>query len=74
MSLMLQAMLFEKYGRPRLNMTELADVLGIAPGTLYNKLNKGTLGVRTYVDGGRWADIRDVAAYLDQARATATPA
>jgi predicted DNA-binding transcriptional regulator AlpA len=71
---MLQAFLFEKYGRPRLNMKELADALGISSGTLYNKINKGTLGVRTYEDGTRWADIRDVAAYLDEQRQKAIPA
>jgi excisionase family DNA binding protein len=74
MSLLLQAMLFEKYGRTRLTIPELAEQLGLKPGTVYNKINDGSLGIPTYVDGSRWVDIRDVAAYLDSVRASATPA
>jgi DNA-directed RNA polymerase specialized sigma24 family protein len=73
MSFLSQAYLLEKYG-PRLSMQDLARVLGIAHGTLRNRLSAGTLKVRTYVDGGtRYADYRDVAAYLDECR-EATPA
>lgn len=68
MSFLSQAYLLEKYG-PRLNMQDLAKVLGIAHGTLRNRLSAGTLKVRTYHDGGtRYADFRDVAEYLDQCR------
>ena len=71
MSLMIQAYLLEKYG-PRLNSEQLAEVLSIKPGTLYNQVSAGTCPVRTYVDGGRrWADIRDVAEAFDRLRATA---
>lgn len=70
-SLIAQAVIFEKYG-PRLNSDELAEVLGITKGALYNQLSAGTCQVKTYLDcGKRWADFRDVAAYLDQMRALA---
>lgn len=68
MSFLSQAYLLEKYG-PRLSMQDLAKVLGVAYGTLRNRLSAGTLKVRTYVDGGtRYADFRDVAEYLDACR------
>lgn len=68
MSFLSQAYLLDKYG-PRLTMAELAEVLGVAHGTLRNRLSAGTLKCRTYYDGGtRYADFRDVAEYLDQFR------
>jgi hypothetical protein len=71
MSLMLQAYLLEKYG-PRLNTDELAQVLGVTPKTLGNKLYRGEVEILTYKDQGRvWADARDVAEYLDACRAKA---
>lgn len=74
MSFLSQAYLLEKYG-PRLAMPDLAKVLGIAHGTLRNRVSAGTLKVPTYVDGGtRYADYRDVAQYLDECRQSAIPA
>ena len=71
MSLMIQAYLLEKYG-PRLSMEQLAELLGIKAGTLYNQVSGGNCSVRTYVDGGRrWADIRDVAEAFDRMRSGA---
>lgn len=71
MSLFLQAMLFERYGA-RLNTEQLAEVLGISKAALYNQISSGTCQVKTYLDSGkRWADCRDVAAYLDSVRALA---
>ncbi len=68
MSLMLQAMLFERYGA-RLNAEQLAEALGITKAALYNQISAGTCPVQTYLDAGkRWADCRDVAAYFDRAR------
>ena len=62
----------EKYGRARLTMDELAAELGWARNTVYNQVSAGTFPVATYVDGGRrWADVRDVASYLDACRARA---
>lgn len=71
MSLMLQAMLFEKYGA-RLNADRLADALGITKAALYNQISAGTCPVKTYLDGGkRYADHRDVAAHFDECRSIA---
>lgn len=69
MSFLVQAWLLDRYKRPRLTMQELAEVLGMSYGTLRNKLAAGDFPVRTYLDEGRrWADVRDVAAHLDQLR------
>jgi len=46
MSFLSQAWMLDKYG-PRLAMKDLADVLGIAHGTLRNRLSNGV--VREYV-------------------------
>ena len=68
MSLLTQAYLLETYG-PRLTVEKLAAVLDIATNTIHNQLAKKTFPVKTYLDGGRrWADYRDVAAYLDACR------
>ena len=68
MSLVSQAMIFERYGA-RLGVSELAEVLGITKGALYNQFSAGTCPVRTYLDGGkRYADFRDVACHLDEMR------
>ena len=68
MSLVSQALVFERYGA-RLNVEQLAEVLGVTKGALYNQFSAGTCPVKTYVDQAkRWADFRDVAAYLDAMR------
>jgi hypothetical protein len=68
MSMMLQAMLFERYG-PRLTVEQLGQALDLARNTIYNQVAAGTFAVPTYVDGGkRFADVRDVASYLDACR------
>lgn len=68
MSFLSQAYLLEKYGL-RLTTEQLAEALGMAHGTLRNKISAGTLTVPTYLDGGtRYADYRDVAAYMDEKR------
>jgi len=68
MSLITQAFIVERYGL-RLNVEQLADVLGVTKGALYNQFSAGTCPVKTYMDGGkRWADYRDVAAHLDQCK------
>lgn len=71
MNFMTLGYLLDTYG-PRLNMEQLAEVLGVAKGTLYNRISAGTLDVKTYVDGGRWADFRDVAEALEARRETAS--
>lgn len=71
MSLFTQALIAERYGL-RLDMKQLAEVLGIKPGTLANWVSAGSCPVKTYLDGGkRWADYRDVADHLDACRAQA---
>jgi len=68
MSLITQAFIVERYGL-RLNVEQLAEVLGITKGALYNQLSAEKCPVKTYVDGGkRWADYRDVAAHLDECK------
>lgn len=71
MSLLTHAYLLETYGL-RLNVEQLAQVLGLSAGTIYNQISAGRFPVPTYVDGkARFADYRDVATYLDQCRARA---
>jgi hypothetical protein len=71
MSLMTQAYLLEKYG-PRLNAEQLAEALNITVTAMHNQRSKGTLAVKTYLDGGRvWADYRDVADFFDAVRSLA---
>lgn len=64
-SLVTQMIVAEKYG-PRLNIEQLASVLGITKGAVYNQISAETFPIATYLDGGkRWADYRAVAAHLD---------
>jgi predicted DNA-binding transcriptional regulator AlpA len=68
MSLFTQAIVADMYGL-RLDMAQLADALGIAVNTIYNRIGQGTFDIPTYIDGkARWCDYRDVAAYLDRVR------
>lgn len=67
-SLITQALVFERYGA-RLTTDDLANILRLDRGTVLNQISGGTLGIPTYKDGRqRYADFRDVAAYLDQKR------
>ena len=71
MSLASHALLFDKYG-PRLTLAQLAEFLHVAESTLYNQISAGACPVPTYREGKvRFADVRDVAEYLDRARALA---
>lgn len=71
MNLLTTAYLLERYG-PRLGIAQIAEVLGMSAGTLHNRLYRGDIALRTYMDGGkRYADVRDLADYLDAVRATA---
>lgn len=61
--------LYFEYGRMRLNMRELAEVLGLSYTYVCNNAASGAIPVRTYLEGKqRWADIRDVGEYLDRMR------
>ncbi len=71
MSVVTIALLFDRYG-PRLDMAQLAEVMRVEERTLYNQISAGTCPIKTYREGrNRFADVRDVADYLDQARALA---
>lgn len=71
MSIVVTALLFDRYG-PRLSVQRLAEVLGIAEGTIYNQISAEAFPIPTYKEGkARWADVRDVAEYLDMMRAEA---
>ena len=66
MSLITQAFIVERYGL-RLNVEQLADVLGLSKAAIYNQVSAGSCPVVTYLDGGkRWADYREVARHLDE--------
>lgn len=56
--------LLSTYGT-RLTVKEIAEALRVSPTRVY----QGIEGLRTYMDGQRWADVRDVARYLDAQRA-----
>lgn len=67
-SLVMQMLLLDSYG-PRLNIEQLATVLGISKGAVYNQISAGSFPIATYVDGGkRWADSRDVADHFERCR------
>ncbi|TSE32966.1 pyocin activator PrtN family protein [Tepidimonas taiwanensis] len=74
MSMLTTVYLIERYGL-RLSMEQLAQVLGLAVATLHARIARGELGIPTYVDGKmRFADVRDVAEYLDIKRQEAQDA
>ena len=68
MSLLTQMVLIEKYGL-RVDLDRVAEILETTPPNIRRKISDNTFQIPTYIDGGkRWADIRDVAEYLDQRR------
>ncbi len=68
MSLLAQMVLIEKYGL-RVDLDRLASILETTAPNLRRKISDATFDIPTYIDGGkRWADTRDVAAYLDRRR------
>lgn len=70
-SLITQMLLAERYGL-RLNVDQLAEVLDMTGGAILNAVSAGRFAIPTYLDGKRrYADFRDVAAYLDARRAEA---
>lgn len=60
--------LAEKYGRMSLTLDEIAEQIGIAPGTIRNRRQTGDFDwIRS--DGRQlYADVADVAQYLEQRR------
>lgn len=74
MSLLTQMVLIEKYGL-RVDLDRVAEILETTPPNIRRKISENTFQIPTYIDGGkRWADIRDVAEYLDQRRQEARQA
>lgn len=74
MTLLTLTFLMEKYG-VRVNLEVLAVILDTTPGNLRRRISLGDLEIPTYLDSGRrWADIRDVAHYLDACRQNALEA
>ena len=68
MSFLTTAFLMEKYGL-RADLKALAEILDTSDANLRRRISLGDFEIPTYVDGGRrWADIRDVDAYLDARR------
>lgn len=68
MSLLTYTYLVEKHGL-RVNLETLANILDSTAANLRRKISEETFEIPTYMDGGkRWADTRDVAAYLDERR------
>jgi hypothetical protein len=63
-------MLLSIYNRPRLALDQVCEAIGIAKQTGYNLRSRGTFPVHL-AGYPLTADIRDVAAYLDQMRAAA---
>lgn len=59
-------------GKLVLNVEEVASVLGIAKGTVYNRVNAGTFPIPMRKQGTQWfADARDIAEHIDSLRAEA---
>lgn len=67
-SLVTQMFIAEKYGL-RLDVKQLAEILGISQGAVQNRISANTFNIQTYIDNGKkFADYRDVAAHFDKMR------
>lgn len=65
-------LLLAKYQKPRITMAELADFMGVSLHRAQNMKSAGELPVPVYKEGRNvYADLRDVAAYLDSMRESA---
>ena len=74
MTLLVRAHLLDKYG-PRLTMDQVAEVLHLHPGTVYNMVSSGECKLKTYKEGTRrFASFDAVADYLDSMADTAKEA
>lgn len=74
MSFITLAYLMDRHGL-RLDLEALAKELDTTPANLRRRISLNDFEIPTYVDGGkRWADARDVAAYLDERRRQALEA
>ena len=71
-SLLTQAYLLEQYG-PRLDTSQIGEVLGYTAAVVRNKLADGSLNLKVYRDGQLFCDYRDMGEYLDAMRLKARP-
>jgi hypothetical protein len=56
----------------RIPLSKVAALIGLKPATARNQASSGTFPIKTYMDcNRRYADFRDVAAYLDKKRESA---
>lgn len=62
------AFLAEKYGRMTLTLDEVAEQIGMAAGTIRNRRTRGEFGWLKADGRSLYADVQDVAAYLEQRR------
>lgn len=60
--------LAEKYGRMTLTLDEIAEQIGIAPGTIRNRRTKGEFQWLNADGRTLTADAADVASFLEQRR------
>ena len=68
-------LLLAKYQKPRLALKDIADLMSITVETARNQIYAGRLPIPTYKEGANtFADIRDVAEYLDKMREEAREA
>ena len=73
MTLWRVALLADKYGRQRLKLSEIAVELGVAEQTMRNRMSRNpTLypWIKRDEGGLVFADVADLAEYLERARAT----
>ena len=68
MSLWRVTFLAERYGRMTLDIDEVAEQIGIAAGTIRNRRTRGEFGWLRSDGRQLYADVADVAAYLEQRR------
>lgn len=68
--------LAEKYGRMTLTLEEVAEQIGLAPATIKNRRARGEFAWLKADGRSLYADVQDVAAFLEQRRTDreATPA
>lgn len=60
--------LAERYGRMRLRLPEIGEQLGLSPQTIRNRKSKGDFQWIKADGRELFADVADVAAYLEQQR------
>ena len=70
MSLWRHVYLAERYGRMRLTLPEIAEQLGLSVQTIRNRKTQGEFGWIKADGRDLFADVTDLAEYLEQRRAS----